>query len=133
MGGAAHQPTADAEDCTDSGSVLLDDLAHEVKQCQPAAPNTLYSFGFRFKGTGPGDLPAAFCAMIFYSGTGCATPSATSNITYVQPVSDKTTWVQGSGSAISPPDTGSVILNCSGQGGFGYYDQLYVSSTNATF
>jgi hypothetical protein len=133
VGGALYQPSADAEDCADSGSILLENLGHEIKQCLSAEPDTLYSFGFRFLGTGPGDLPSAFCAMIFYKGTGCTTASDTSNITSVQPVSDKTSWVQGSGSGRSPEDTGSVILICSGSAGFGYYDQLFLSSTNATF
>jgi len=131
VGGAAYQATVDADGCPDSGSVWLSSVGHEVKQCRPASPSTLYSFGFRFKGTGPGETPTAFCAMIFYAGTGCTTPSATSNITYVTP--GGTNWVQGAASATSPPDTGSVIVDCVGQYGFGYYDQLYLSSTNATF
>lgn len=133
VGGAAYQPDRDAENCSASGSVLLETLAHEVKQCRPASPDTFYSFGFRFRGTGPGTEPSSFCAMIFYKGSSCSTASATSNIVTVTALGNLTTWVQGTGTAQSPLDAGSVLIDCSGQGGFGYYDQFFLSSTNATF
>jgi hypothetical protein len=129
-GGAAYQPLVDAENCSESGAVLVESMSQQVGQCHPASPGKFYSFGFRFKGTGPGDLPQAFCLMIFYSDTTCS--SFTTSID-VQPVSDKTTWVPGSGGANSPDGTGSVMVICSGQGGFGYYDQFYLSDTNGTF
>jgi hypothetical protein len=133
VGGAAHQPTVDAENCGASGSVLIETLAHEITQCRPASPDTFYSFGFRFRGTGPGSEPSSFCAMIFYKGSGCSTSSATSNIVTVTALGNLTSWVQGTGTGQSPPDAGSVIIDCAGQGGFGYYDQFYLSTTNATF
>lgn len=133
VGGAAYQATADADGCPDSGAVWLNSVGHEVKQCRPASPNTLYSMGLKFKGTGPGDTPGALCMMQFYAGADCTTPSATSNSTFITPGGTTTSWVQGAASATSPPDAGSVLLICVGQYGFGYHDQFYFSSTNATF
>jgi hypothetical protein len=134
VGGAAYQPALDAENCSASGSVFLETLAHEVKQCRPATANTFYSFGFRFRATASGDEPSSsFCAMIFYKGSGCSTSSATSNITLITALGSLTSWVQGSGSAQSTADAGSVLIDCAGQGGFGYYDQFYLSTISATY
>jgi hypothetical protein len=132
-GGAAYQPGTDSENCNGSGSVFMETLAHEVSQCRPATPNTFYSFGFRFLGTGPSDSPTSFCALIFYKGSGCTTSSATSNIMLIQALGDPPRWVQGSGTTQSPGDAGSVLVTCSGQGGFGYYDNFYLSTESATF
>jgi hypothetical protein len=107
--------------------MAITSVSQEMTQCRSAQPNTHYSFGFRFKGTG------AFCAMIFYGDDHCSIPSATSNITYTTPGSDGTVWIQGGASADSTSDAGSVILDCNGQGGSGHYDQLYLSHTSQTF
>jgi hypothetical protein len=131
--GASYEASADADGCPASGSILLSDPSHEVEQCRPAAPNTFYAFGFKFKATGPGDTASTVCNMIFYAGTGCTTASATSNSTYLTPSSDKNTWVPADSGAISPPDTGSVLVGCAGQFGFGYHDQFYLSTTNDAF
>jgi hypothetical protein len=56
-----------------------------------------------------------------------------SNILTVTAQGNLNTWVQGTGTGQSPPDTGSVLIDCAGQGGFGYYDQFYLSTTNATY
>lgn len=131
--GASYQASADADACPASGSILLSDATHEVEQCRPASPNTFYAFGFKFKASGPGSEATTVCNMIFYAGTDCTTPSATSNSTYLSPSSDTNTWVQADSGAISPPDTGSVLLGCAGQFGFGYHDQFYLSTSNDTF
>jgi phosphoribosyl-AMP cyclohydrolase len=133
VGGAAYQPNVDAEACPGSGSILLDSLTKEITQCRPASANLYYSFGFRFKGTTPGTVQTGFCAMIFYADSNCLTDTATLGFTNHMPSSDGTTWVQGAASAYATADANSVLIDCNGQAGFGYYDQIYLSSTNATF
>lgn len=130
-GGAAWQPLTDAENCSASGSILLDNIVHEIEQCRPANGDTLYYFGYLFKGAG--SSPSTYCGWAFYAETGCSGSADPESQQTIAADGNTTSWMEISTTLRSPADARSVGVWCVGFGGFGYYDQFYLSATNATY
>lgn len=134
LNNGAIYTTVDADDCSGSGSVLIQELTATVSQCVPGTENTTYFLGYRFKTlgefNGSGAIGYVSCQINFVlAGDTCdeRVPGAGETVS-LQFNTDN--WTQASGSATSPPGTGMVRIHCAGGGGNGYFDQIYLSTTS---
>lgn len=129
-GGATYQANEDVDQCSGSGSILINALAASVTQCVTAQPTTDYYFGFRFKSSGgAGSAGTAVCNIFFAPvGTAC-TDTVGSGASATQSFNTNN-WIQGSGVATSDSDSAVVRINCVGPAAAGYYDQIYLSTSS---
>jgi hypothetical protein len=120
----------DADACVESGSVGLLGISDQVSQCLSAAAGADYFITFRFKSTAGG---TGYCGVNFYSGANCN--GSTLENSFEASVSGPAgTWRQAvatTGKASS--NAVSLSFYCAAALGFGYYDQLYLGRSSATF
>lgn len=131
LGGAAtYVSNEDVDSCSGSGSVLLDGLSEMVVQCVPAQPNTAYYLGFRFKDSGGASASGTVICNIFFLASGTPCDGASIGNGEVSQTYNTNNWIQGAGTATSPPNTAMIRINCVAAAAIGYYDQFYLSTTS---
>jgi len=125
--GATTFVSDDADGCSGSGSVsvaYVPPAFGSFSQCVPAAPNTQYYFGLRYKQNGGGSV----CSVWFFAGTTCS-GSNVATFTW-QGISDPFTFWMGDFHTItSPANAGSVQVFCQTNGATAWFDQLYLNAS----
>jgi hypothetical protein len=106
-----------------------------VSQCINSGfePNTKYIFGLRSRAAAA-SMPNQYCTLAVYSGSSCEPNSLFDFSSTGITGSDGTNWVVGMSRGLSVPSGGSFEVQCDGEGGAGYFDQLFLSpATQATY
>jgi hypothetical protein len=132
LGGGNAYSTADVENCSASGSILMTDFTNEMSQCQNLPGSGTYLLGFRFRSQRPGD--SGYCDLAFHPGLDCTGDAIFDpNGTPAQVTPAGSSWGAAMGSASAPANAASVRMFCIAAIGFGNYDQLYLSRTTIGF
>lgn len=121
----------DYESCSGSGSYALDYL-QDFTQCLNATVGTKYYLTYRFKSWDTSNQ-FGYCAVSFYSRSGCD-GSYLLDGTFSAMASSAGPWVTAvTASGTAPANTVSMSFGCSGSVGRGFYDQLYLGTSDVAF
>jgi len=131
-GGASYQANVDVDSCSGSGSVSLQALGATVTRCMGAKENQTYYFGYRFKAAGGASSSGtAYCYIAFLpAGNTCSISESIGSGGDAPQNYNNDNWIQGSGSATSPPNTTHLLFTCSCPASQGYHDQFYLSTSS---
>jgi hypothetical protein len=130
LGAGMFKANADADGCSGSGSILVQNTGAEFFQCVPTGTSapTHYYFRYRYKnsqGTG-----SSYCTVSFIpDNAGCFFENVSNSGTWESSVSNGTDWVLGGSDGMTDAGTTHIMLRCTAVIGIGYYDQLYLSTT----